>query len=147
MKTPISALLKGKAPDVHWVPPTATVQEAVDVMVARRIGCVLVLAEGAPVGIFSERDVLTRVVGRGLDPRATAVSAVMTTALCTISLDTPLDAAMALISTKRVRHLPVLEGGRLAGLVSIGDVNKWVVDHLQFEAETLRSYVSGGYPG
>jgi CBS domain-containing protein len=98
-------------------------------------------------GIFTERDVLTRVVAAGLDPRATPVARVMSPQPLTVDPTLPLDKAMALISEKRMRHLPVLEGGRLVGLISIGDLNKWIVEHLQYEAETLRSYISGNYPG
>jgi len=147
MKTPISALLQAKSPVLHSIAPTATVQEAVALMNAHKIGCVVVLDGEKLAGIFTERDLLTRVVARGLDPRASTVAAVMTADLRTITPDTPLDQAMTLISEKRVRHLPVVENDRVIGLVSIGDVNKWAVDHLRFETESLRSYVAGGYPG
>ena len=71
----------------------------------------------------------------------------ISTDLHTITPHTPLDEAMALFSDKRIRHLPVVEGGHIVGIVSIGDFNKWVVDRLKLEAESLRNYVSGGYPG
>jgi CBS domain-containing protein len=147
MKTPISALLHGKSFTLRWVAPTATVQEAVAMMDTHKIGSVVVLDGGRLAGLFTERDVLSSIVARGLDPRTVTVAAVMTPNPPTITPDTLLEEAMALISEKRVRQLPVVEGDRVTRLVSIGDINKWVVDHLRFETETLRSYVAGGYPG
>ena len=147
MKTPISALLQAKPRVLHTIAPAATVQEAVGMMNSRKIGCLVVLENDRLAGIFTERDVLTRVVAGGLDPRSCSVASVMTTDLRTITPDTALDEAMLLISERRVRHLPVVENDRVTGLVSIGDINKWAVDHLKFETESLRSYVAGGYPG
>ncbi len=147
MKIPISALIAQKDRAVHAVPVTASAQEAAEAMVRHRVGCVVVLEGERLVGIFTERDVLTRVVAAGLDPRATPVARVMSPQPLTVDPSLPLDKAMALISEKRMRHLPVLDGGRLVGLISIGDLNKWIVEHLQYEAETLRSYISGNYPG
>jgi CBS domain-containing protein len=146
MKIPISALLAQKDPTVRCVSIKASVQDAVTIMTAHRIGCVCVLEGERLVGIFTERDVLTRVVAAGLDPSTTPVVRAMSPQLVTIEPTLPLDKAMALISEKRMRHLPVLEDGRLIGLISIGDVNKWVVERLQHEADSLRSYISGQYP-
>ncbi|HLP01398.1 MAG TPA: CBS domain-containing protein [Opitutaceae bacterium] len=146
MKIPISALLAQKDPTVRCVSTKASAQDAVSIMTAHRIGCVCVLEGERLVGIFTERDVLTRVVAAGLDPRTTPVVRVMTPQPFTIDPSLPLDRAMALISEKRMRHLPVIDDGRLIGLISIGDVNKWVVERLQREADSLRSYISGQYP-
>lgn len=147
MKIPVSALLQEKEATLRWVPPTVTVHEAVTMMNLQKIGCILILDGDKLVGIFTERDVLTRVVGSGLDPRTTPISQVMTANPRTVAPDTPLEDAMAIISEKRVRHLPLVTDNRVVGLVSIGDINKWLVRHLEFEAETLRNYVSGGYAG
>lgn len=147
MKIPISALLAHKDPAVRTVPVTASAHDAVAAMAAYRIGCVLVMDGERLAGIFTERDVLNRVVAPGLDPRATPLAQVMSPHPLTVDASLTLDKAMALISEKRMRHLPVLEAGRLVGLVSIGDLNKWVVEHLEYEAATLRSYISGQYPG
>jgi CBS domain-containing protein len=147
MKTPIAALLAKKDPVVRSVAPTSTVQEAVAAMARYRIGCVLILDESRLTGIFTEHDVITRVIVPGIDPRTTPISQVMSPEPFTVEASLTLEKAMALISDKRMRHLPVVEDGRLIGLVSIGDLNKWIVEHLQFEAATLRSYVSDQYPG
>ncbi len=146
MKIPISALLAQKDPTVRWVSTQASAHDAVAIMAAHRIGCVCVLEGEQLVGIFTERDVLTRVVAAGLDSRETPVARVMTPRPFTVEPSLPLDRAMSLISEKRMRHLPVVDGGRLVGLISIGDVNKWVVERLQREADSLRSYISGQYP-
>ncbi len=146
MKIPISALLAQKDPTVHTVPTGASVQAAAAAMAARNIGCILVVEGDRLAGIFTERDLLIRVVTPGLDPRTTPVTCVMSPLLYTVDPTVTLDKAMALISEKRTRHLPVLENGKLVGLISIGDINKWVVERLQHEAESLRSYISGQYP-
>lgn len=116
-------------------------------MNAHKIGCIVILDGERLAGVFTERDVLTRVVATGLDPKATPITQVMSSSPLTVEPTLTLDKAMALISNKRMRHLPVLEDGRLIGLVSIGDLNQWLVEHLRFEADTLRSYVTGNYPG
>lgn len=146
MKTPLAALLAHKDPTVRSVPSTASVAEAAALMAEHHIGCVVVADDGRLSGIFTERDLLTRVVARRLDPQTTPVARVMSPQPLVVDPTLALEEAMALISEKRIRHLPVLEDGRLVGLISIGDVNKWVVEHLQSEAQSLRSYISGQYP-
>lgn len=146
MKTPISMLLQQKSVDLVSVAPDDTVQEAVARMNARKLGSVVVLAEGALRGIFTERDVLTRVVAAGRDPKTTRIHEVMTAGPLTVSPDDTIEEVMKLISERRVRHLPVIEEGRIVGLISMGDITKWLVRAHRAEAESLRSYVSGGYP-
>ncbi|MBK8475122.1 MAG: CBS domain-containing protein [Opitutaceae bacterium] len=147
MKIPISALLAQKDPVIRWVAPGATVQDAVAAMAAHRIGCIVIIDDDHLAGLFTENDLLVRVVAAGLDPRTTPITRVMSPRPITVEPSLTLDKTMALISEKRVRHLPVVEGGRLVGLVSIGDLNKWIVERLQSEADALRSYVTGQYPG
>ena len=146
MKTPISALLAQTGNTVYTVRESASAQDAANDMVTHNIGCVLVVDDSRVLGVFTERDLLTRVVVPGLDARATPVTQVMSLLRYTVEPAAPLETAMALISEKRTRHLPVLDGGKLVGLISIGDINKWVVERLQYEADSLRSYISGQYP-
>jgi len=146
MKTPISALLAQKGTTVYTVRDSATAQDAANDMVTHNIGCVLVADDSRVIGVFTERDLLTHVVAPGLDPRTTPIARVMSPLRYTVEPSAPLETAMALISEKRVRHLPVLDDGKLVGLISIGDINKWVVERLQYETESLRSYISGQYP-
>jgi CBS domain-containing protein len=144
----VTRILEEKAETVFSVSAGATVGEAVEEMNRHRIGCVMVLdGEGGVAGIFTERDVLTRVVSSGLVAKDTPVSAVMTTEPKRIEADTSVEDAMQMMTQKRVRHLPVFEGGRLVGMVSIGDITRWLLKVNEMEAENLRRYVFGDYPG
>jgi len=146
LNTPVAVLLSRKGSAVQTVSPSATVADAVRVMNDKKIGSVLVVEGGRLTGIFTERDVLSRVVGAGVDPRTTRVSAVMTVHLETISPEMTLGDVMGLFTNKRCRHLPVVSDGELLGLISIGDVSRWLADTHQAEAEHLRQYIAGGYP-
>ncbi len=96
------------------------------------------------MGMFTERDVLTRIVAAGRNPQATRVSEVMTASVVTIAPTTTVEQVMETFTSKRCRHLPVLADGHLQGLISIGDVSRWLVDSHRAEAEQLRQYIAGG---
>jgi CBS domain-containing protein len=138
--------LDRKGHTVFSVAPTATVAEAVAEMNIRRIGCVFVIDNGHLAGIFTERDVLRRVVCSGVDPKTTPVSAVMTSGVLTISPTATVDQIMDLFTEKRCRHLPVMDNGKLVGTISIGDVTRWIGDAHRAEAEHLKNYITGGFP-
>lgn len=121
-----------------------TVAEAVADMVHHHVGAVLVVDEGRLAGIFTERDVLQRVVGAGLDPKTARVADVMTRDLVTLTPSSTVEEAMEIFTDRRCRHLPVLEEGRIIGVISIGDVTRWTVDAHRAEAEHLKNYISGG---
>ncbi len=142
--TPISALLERKGSVVHAVPSTVTIAKAVDEMNRHRIGSIVVLENQRAVGIFTERDVLRRVVGQNVDPRVMRVADVMTTNLITIAPETSIEQTMILFADKRCRHLPVLSDGKLVGLISIGDISRWMADSHRAEAEHLKNYIAGG---
>ena len=144
MDTPIAALLERKGSIVHAVPPTTTVAEAVRLMNRHKIGSVLVLEHGDLLGIFTERDVLARVVVAGLAPAFTLVHEVMTRDVTTLRPDQTLAEAMETLRRRSCRHLPVVEGGQVTGVISIGDVSRWLDDAHRAEAEHLRSYIAGG---
>jgi CBS domain-containing protein len=143
--TPISALLERKGSVVHAVSATVTITKAVDEMNRHRIGSIVVLENGRPIGIFTERDVLRRVVGANIDPRVMRVADVMTADLITISPETTIEETMVLFAEKHCRHLPVLSEGRLIGLISIGDISRWMADAHRTEAEHLKNYIAGGF--
>lgn len=145
MNTPISALLERKGSAVHAVAPDVTVLEAVAEMNRHRIGSIVICENKQPIGIFTERDVLQRVVGGNADPRATRVREVMTRELITITPDTTIEQTMTLFADKHCRHLPVTSGRELIGLISIGDISRWVADLNRAEAEHLKNYIAGGY--
>lgn len=138
-------LLSRKGSSVHSVEASVSVADAVCVMNEHKIGSVLVLDHERLTGIFTERDVLTRVVAAGRNPYVTPVSEVMTGNLVTITVEATVEEVMALFTHRRCRHLPVLSAtGSLLGLISIGDVSRWLVDSHEAEAQQLRQYISGG---
>ena len=144
MNTPLSHILSQKGTSVTTVAPTATVSEAVRVMNELHIGAVLVTGTDRKLlGIFTERDVLSRIVGPGADPKTTSVQAVMTTKLVTATHVTTVDEAMALFMDRRIRHLPVLDNGVIAGIISIGDINRRMLEENLQEAKHLRHYIHG----
>ena len=145
MNTPISAILERKGPAVHAVPSTYTISRAVDVMNHHRIGSIVVVEGNQLVGIFTERDVLRRVVGAAVDPKVMRVADVMTKNLITITPETTIEESMVIFAEKRVRHLPVIANGDLIGLISIGDISRWIADMHQAEAEHLKNYIAGGF--
>lgn len=145
MNTPISAILERKGPVVHAVPSTYTISHAVDEMNRHRIGSIVVVEGNQLVGIFTERDVLRRVVGAAVDPKVMRVADVMTKNLITITAETTIEEVMVIFTEKRVRHLPVIANGELIGLISIGDISRWIADTHRAEAEHLKNYIAGGF--
>lgn len=144
MNVSISHLLEGKGRALHAVPATVTVTEAVQEMNRHRVGAILVMEGGRLAGIFTERDVLTRVVAGGLDPKSTPVAQVMTGNVLSVAPDATVQHVMEIFAEKRCRHLPVMSAGALVGLISIGDVSRWVANQHRAEAESLRQYIAGG---
>jgi CBS domain-containing protein len=146
MNASITAILDRKGRQVFSVEPNVTVAEAVNEMNRHRVGSVLVLDQGHLVGIFTERDVLRRIVGACVDPKNTRVSEVMTPGVLTITPQTTIEETMEIFTNKRCRHLPVCERGELLGTISIGDITRWMADHHRAEAEHLKNYITGGFP-
>lgn len=145
MNTSIATLLEQKgAGAIYTVPTTVTVAEAVQAMNTHKVGSVLVMNGLRLAGIFTERDVLRRVVGADIDPRFTPITKVMTADVITIERSTTVQQVMDTFTEKRCRHLPVVEDGQLVGLISIGDVSRWVANLERAEAESLRQYIAGG---
>jgi len=146
MNTPVAVLLSRKGGEVQTAEISSTVADAVRLMNKHRIGCVVITDQGKLAGIFTERDVLTRVVGEGRDPQSTGVTVVMTQNPHTITPEVTIAEVMEIFTEKRCRHLPVMNGEKMDGLISIGDVSRWLTDVHRAEAEHLRQYISGGYP-
>ncbi len=144
MNTSIASLLEGKSRALHTMPANVTVFEAVQKMNQHRIGAMLVVDGANLAGIFTERDALTRVIAGSLDPQTTPLAKVMTPNVLTIEPETTVQEVMDIFTEKRCRHLPVLQGGKLVGLISIGDVSRWVANVHRAEAESLRQYIAGG---
>jgi CBS domain-containing protein len=141
MTTTLRQILR-KKPDVYAVAPHETVYNALTVMAEKNIGAVLVI-EGSEIrGIFSERDYARRGILQGHMSRETAVREVMTHNVICVDPSATVDTCMALMTDKRIRHLPVVENGELLGVVSIGDIVRAVVDEQQFTIQSLVSYVT-----
>lgn len=145
LSTRVSDVIERKGQAVYSVGPLGTVIDAVHVMNDHHVGSVLVMEGGEPVGIFSERDVLVRVVAAHRDPRQTLVRDVMTTRLHTATPEDTLLDVMRLMTERRCRHVPVMDGETLVGLVSIGDITKATQHNLRQEVRELSSYIGGPY--
>lgn len=145
-KISVSILLSEKSSSVYCISEDSTVDQAVAEMNRQHIGSIIVKKAEVVCGIFTERDVLTRVVSAGRDPKTTIVREVMTERFRSITSDTSVEDAMQLMTDKRVRHIPVLDEGQLVGMISIGDVTRWLLKVNEMEAENLRRYVFSEYP-
>jgi CBS domain-containing protein len=139
----VETILKGKGRSVVTIAPNATITEAVDLLRRKGIGAVLVTAgDGAIAGILSERDVVHALADRGAALLDLPVSALMTRHVFTCKPQDSVADLMAQMTERRIRHLPVVEDGRLAGIVSIGDVVKNRLDEVEEEATTLRQFIT-----
>ena len=126
---------------IHYVQPAQTVFEAAGYMVDHNVGAVPVLEDTQLVGIFSERDIMKRVVTEGRDPRSTRISEVMSTDLRTLGPNASSEDAMCLMQTHGVRHMPVCEGRTLVGFLSLRDLLRCHLDEKSNEAEVMRAYI------
>jgi len=134
-------LLDRKGRAIFSVDPAAPVLEAIRLMAEREVGALLVMQGETLHGIVSERDYARKVILLGRSSASTPVHDIMTSPVITVSPDTTVQACMQLMTDKRVRHLPVLEGGRVIGMVSIGDMVKAVIAEQQQHIEQLESYI------
>ncbi|WP_375429594.1 CBS domain-containing protein [uncultured Sphingomonas sp.] len=137
----IAAILKTKGAEVVTLSPAATLAGAVALLAEKRIGAAPVVEGDEVVGIFSERDVVYCLAAKGAAALALSVGEVMTAPARTVVPDEPVLGALSLMTQRRIRHLPVIEGGRLVGFVSIGDLVKHRIDRIEHEAAAMRSYI------
>jgi len=138
----IRDLLLGKKPHVVVARPDELVITAVHRMNANHIGALVVVDDNKVVGIITERDLLVRVLGTGCDPQLTTIEAVMTSDVITILPQDTIAVAMALSTDLRIRHLPVVEGGKLVGIVSAGDLTAWFVNDQRQLIDDLHQYIN-----
>ncbi len=124
----LSTLLEEHKPAIHSVSPDISITECVRRMNDLNIGAMLVMEDHQLLGIFTERDAITKVLGAGLDPSCTKVSAVMSQNPVCVTPSTTLDEAMAIVSNRRIRHLPVVQDGNVLAMVSSGDLTHWLVE-------------------
>ncbi len=140
----VGDILRNKGSEVWSVGPTDSVRDALALMAAKGIGALVVLDGDQVVGILSERDYAREVELKGRTARETAVGEIMTGKVAYVEPDNTVEECMALMTHKRIRHLPVIENGRLVGLVSIGDVVKTIISQQQFLIEQLEHYITTG---
>ena len=143
----LSFILNEKSSSVYCVDLAETVAKAVGLMSRERIGSVMVIKNGQYVGIFTERDVLNRVISAKLNAEKTRVEKVMTSNFISVQENSTLRQTMHIMTNKRVRHLPVFEEEKLVGMISIGDVTRKLLEINQNEAASLRQYLFTEYSG
>jgi CBS domain-containing protein len=139
----VGLVLAEKGYDVHSITPDASVFEALERMAEHNVGALVVIESDEVVGILSERDYARKVILLGRASRDTLVREVMTSEVITVDPDTTVGQCMQLMTARRIRHLPVLQDGRLMGVISIGDVVKSIMADQAFEIEQLQGYISG----
>lgn len=137
------SILERKGTNVATIDRKASVYDGAKLMNERRIGCLVVTDGGKVVGIFTERDILMRVVAAGKEPQSTPVESVMTSPMAVCRRDTRLAECKSVMASKRIRHLPVVEEGKLYGLVSSGDILASEVMDQQATIEYLHEYLYG----
>ena len=139
----IGQLLKSKGNQVWTISPDATVFDALKLMAENNIGALVVTKDDPPVGILSERDYARKGILRGLVSHDTQVSKIMVSRVVCVTPEATIDEGMALMSDKHIRHLPVMEDGKLLGVVSIGDLVQALIGEQQFMIDQLTHYING----
>lgn len=143
----IDAILCQKGSEIFSISPGATVFEAIELMDNKNVGALLVVDDGQLMGMISERDYTRKVMLRGKRSRETSVQEIMSRDLTVAHPHEPVEKCLRLMTEKRIRHLPVVDGETLRGVISIGDLVKWIISAQNATIAHLENYISGGYPG
>jgi len=148
MKTnyPVSSVLVNKTSALWSVAPESTVFDAIKMMADKNIGSLLVMTNGKLVGLFTERDYTRKIALQGKSSRDTRVSEIIPRDVITVTPDDSLEDCMHLMTVNRVRHLPVVEGANVVGIVSIGDLVNWIISTQNAHIEQMEEYISGSVP-
>jgi CBS domain-containing protein len=139
-------MLRHKGSDIFWVTPDATVYQAVAMMADKSVGALLVLSGGRLAGIVSERDYARKVILKGKHSHEIQVREIMTSPVFTVSPSHSVEDCMRVITAHRIRHLPVMEGDTLLGMISIGDVVRSIISTQAHAIDQLSGYIEGRYP-
>lgn len=142
----VGSVLKRKGSEVWSVTPDQTVYDAIERMAEKGVGALLVLSAGKLVGIISERDYTRKVILKGKFSKMTLVNEIMTCPVIFVTPDQAVDECMDVITRNHIRHLPIMENNKVLGIVSIGDLVKWVVSEQEETIEHLQNYISAKYP-
>jgi len=143
----ISSILKHKGSQVWAISPESTVFEAIQVMSEKNVGALLVVTAEKLLGVISERDYTRKVALKGKSSKETKVREIIPTSVISVTPDYTVEHCMRIMTENRVRHLPVLEGERILGVVSIGDLVNWIISAQNETISQLENYISGQYPG
>ena len=142
----VRSMLRHKGSEIFWVAPEATVYEAVAMMADKSVGALLVLSDGKLTGIVSERDYARKVILQGKHSHEMQVKEIMTSPVFTVSPGQSVEDCMRVITARRIRHLPVMEGDDLVGMISIGDVVRSIISAQAHAIDQLSGYIEGRYP-
>ena len=140
----IEQLLQAKGSDIWSISPQATAYNALQIMAEKNVGALLVIEKEKLLGIFSERDYARKVILKEKSSKNTSVGELMTREVIYISADSTLEESMALMTAKRIRHLPVLKNNELIGIVTLGDVVRQIISDQKFAIRELEKYITGG---
>jgi CBS domain-containing protein len=147
LQEPVRYLLRQKTRALWFTSPEATVYEAIEQMSQRHVGALAVLSAGKLAGIITERDYARKVILQGRHSKETQVRDIMTTPVLFVTPETAVGESMRLMTTRRIRHLPVMEGDNVTGMLSIGDLVNWLVTSQDQTIRHLTGYITGKYPG
>jgi CBS domain-containing protein len=143
----IREILQYKGKQIWSISPAATVYDAIALMSEKNVGALPVMDTGKLVGIISERDYSRKIILMGRSSRGTRVEEILSSELITVTPTHTVDECMRLMTHHRIRHLPVLEGDQMVGMISIGDLVNWIINVQRMTIDQLQNYISGQYPG
>ena len=143
----VRLVLKQKDQNVWSVSPEACVYDAIEIMAEKFVGALMVVSEGVLVGVVSERDYARKVILQGKSSKQTQVKEIMSSPAIFVTPDQTVEDSMRIMTDKHIRHLPVVEDGIVLGVVSIGDLVKWMISAQQHTISQLHSYIASQYPG